>query len=198
MRRRKPSGRADALRRARRLVDSPHRRRRRSLLGLGLLAVGTCALVFGIVAWGVPPPEPTQLATNGPTAVPRTYFFQDPWVLFGDVPDPRRVPAPAQVGCQPIRDISIPEQPVDMTRFGSRVVDGQPLSAMLLFSRSGGEASVDCARAVSYRPLWLMPASPAPPFTPAAIVIAAVLLLVAGGIVHPGTASLRLPDRRQG
>ncbi len=179
-----------------RLHDSTRQQQRRILLGLVLLAVGLAVVIGGVVANNVPPPSATRVAADGVTAVPRTWFFQNEWVLFGSVSDPRRVPAPAVIGCRAEHGISIPAQPEDLTRYGSRVVDGQPVSAMVLFSHSGGDAAIRCDNASAREPLWLMQSSPAPPFMPTAIVIAGILLLVVSALVHPSTANLQLRRRR--
>ena len=178
-----------------RLHDSSRQQHRRTLAGLALLAVGLVVVIGGVVANNVPPAPATRVAADGVTAVPRTWFFQNEWVLFGSVTDPRRVPAPAAIGCRAENGISIPEQPEDLTRYGSRVVEGQPVSAMVLFSRSGGDAAIRCDDASAREPLWLMQSSPAPPFTPTAIVIAGILLLVVSALVHPSTANIQLRRR---
>jgi hypothetical protein len=175
-----------------RLRDSSRQHRRRAIAGLALLALGLVVVVGGVVANNIPPPPTTRVAADGVTAVPRTWFFQNEWVLFGSVTDPRRVPAPSVIGCRPANGLSIPAQPADLTRYGSRVVDGQPVSAMVLFSHSGGDAAIRCDGASVREPLWLMQSSPAPPFTPTAIVIVGILLLVVGALVHPSTANLQL------
>ncbi len=144
------------------------------------------------MANNVAPPPTTRVAAQGVTSVPRTWFFQNEWVLFGSVADPRRVPAPSVIGCRGEHGISIPEQPADLTRYGSRVVDGQPVAAMVLFSHSGGDAAIRCNGAAAHEPLWLIQASPAPPFTPTAIVIIGILLLVVSALVHPSTANIQL------
>lgn len=140
----------------------------------------------------LPPPANTRVAADGVTAVPRTWFFQNQWVLFGSVADPRRVPPPSVIGCRGENGISVPAQPADLTRYGSRVVEGQPVSALVLFTHSGGDAAIRCDGASAREPLWLMQSSPAPPFTPTAIVIAGLLLLVVSALVHPSTADIQL------
>jgi hypothetical protein len=175
-----------------RLRDSSRQHRRRTLVGLLLLALGLVVVIGGVVANNVPPPPTTRVVADGVTSVPRTWFFQNEWVLFGSVTDPRRVPAPSVIGCRADHGISMPAQPGDLTRYGSRVVDGQPVAAMILFSHSGGEAAIRCDGASAHEPLWLMQSSPAPPFTPTAIVIVGILLLVVSALVHPSTADLQL------
>ena len=178
-----------------RLRDSTRQQRRRALGGLVLLVAGLVVVIGGVVANNVPPPPATRVTADGVTAVPRTWFFQNEWVLFGSVTDPRRVPAPSVIGCRAENGISVPAQPTDLTRFGSRVVEGQPVSAMVLFSHSGGDAAIRCDGAAAREPLWLMQSSPAPPFTPTAIVIVGILLLVVSALVHPSTANLQLRRR---
>lgn len=179
-----------------RMVDSARRDRRRKILGLTLIALGVLLVAAGLAARQVAPPPLTQVTADGTTEVPRTWFFQEPWVLFADVSDPRRPPALSEIGCRPGGDLSVPRQPTDLTRFGSRVIDDRPLSAVALLSRSGGSAALQCTGAQRFAPLWLAPASPAPPLTPTAIVVAGFLALVAGGLVHPSTANFHLGRRR--
>lgn len=181
-----------------RLHDSSRQQHRRTVAGLVLLALGLVVVVGGVVANNLPAPANTRIAADGVTAVPRTWFFQNEWVLFGSVTDPRRVPAPSVIGCRAENGISIPTQPEDLTRYGSRVVEGQPVAAMVLFSHSGGDAAIRCVDASAREPLWLMQSSPAPPFTPTAIVIVGILLLVVSALVHPSTANLQLRRRPRG
>jgi hypothetical protein len=150
-------------------------------------------VAFGIISAGKPPPGPVRLDPAGETAVPRTYFFHNDWVLFGVVDDPRRVPALPEVGCTPAGGLDLPRQPDDMTQFGSRVIDGTSVAAIAVLGRSGPEAVVRCRSAAAYEPLWLLPASEAPAFTPTAIGIAGLLVLVAGLATHP--AVVEIPDR---
>lgn len=193
-RRRTPSG--GTGRRAR-LVDSSARARRRALAAYVLLALGVALIACGVLARQVPAPPVTEVHPAGETAVPSTWFFQDPWVLFADVPDPRRVPSAEELSCSAARGLEVPPQPEDMTRYGSRVVDGRPLAAALLLSRSDPGAAIRCTDAARYGPLYLAPASTAPPFTPTAIIIAGFLALVAAGLTHPATSQLHL-GRRDG
>ncbi|WP_162598679.1 hypothetical protein [Nocardioides gilvus] len=133
-----------------------------------------------------------EVAAQGVTEVPRTYFFQHPWVLMADVDDPRRVPPLTAVGCRPLGSLSLPAQPEDLTAYGSRVVgDDEPIHALALLSRSGKDAAIECDGAQPHAPLWLMPASDAPTLTPTAITILAFALLIAGALAHPRTAELR-------
>lgn len=124
------------------------------------------------------------------TSVPRTYFFQNQWVLCGAVDDPRRLPTPEQIGCEPQADLSRPTQPSDMTRYGSRVIDGTSIAAVQGLSRSGSNASIVCDGSEDYAPLWLAPSSAAPAFTPTAIGILGALFIVAAGLTHPAAVEL--------
>jgi hypothetical protein len=181
-----------------RLQDSSAIRRRRSLLGLLLMLVGAAALTFGIVTARTEAPAPVEIDADGTTAVPPTHFYQQPWVLYAEVDDPRRVPDLDEIGCRTEGDLSLPAQPADLTEYGSRVVDGESIAAVALLSRSGPDAAITCADAGSFGPLWLRPSSDAPPFTPIAIALLGVLVLVAGLLVHPTVAEIptRLRDRR--
>lgn len=171
--------------RSRRLQNSAATRRRRQVAGLILLVIGVGTLVFGLVAGRADAPQPVQLAADSVTQVPPTRFFQSPWVLYGQVDDPRRTPSTAEVGCLPESGLDLQEQPEDLTTFGSRVVDGVPIAAIALYGHSGGDAAIRCSGASDYEPLWLMPSSDAPPFTATSIVILGVLLLVAAALVQP-------------
>lgn len=176
--------------RAPRLRDTARIRRRRALAAIVLLVLGLGCAGFGIVAGRAAPPSPIQLASDGVTSVPGTHFYQSPWVLYGQVDDPRRVPSLVDVGCTPEGDLHLPEQPGDMTQYGSRVVDGVSIAAIALLSRSGSHATVRCADAADYAPLWLMPSSVATPFTATGIAILGAVLLVIGALVHPATDEL--------
>ncbi|HYF74591.1 MAG TPA: hypothetical protein VD864_17305 [Nocardioides sp.] len=176
--------------RSRRLTDSAAVRRRRSIAGLVLLVLGLGCLGFGVAAGRADPPAAVQLAPDGVTEVPATHFYENPWVLYGQVDDPRRPPTAAEVGCVPEGDLDLPEQPDDLTVYGSRVVDGVPIAAIALVGRSGGDAAVRCTDAADYEPLWLIPSSDARPFTATGIAILGVLLLVAAALVHPATSEL--------
>ncbi|MQW76358.1 hypothetical protein GHK92_10760 [Nocardioides sp. dk4132] len=167
------------------MQNSAATRRRRQVAGLILLVIGVGTLVFGLAAGRADAPQPVQLAADSVTQVPPTRFFQSPWVLYGQVDDPRRTPSTAEVGCLPERGLDLPEQPEDLTTFGSRVVDGVPIAAIALYGHSGGDAAIRCSGASDYEPLWLMPSSDAPPFTATSIVILGVLLLVAAALVQP-------------
>lgn len=176
-----------------RLQDSAARRRTRAVLGTLLLLAGLAAVVLGVVAAGVVTPANVRIDPDGETAVPRTYAFQHSWVLFGVVDDPRRVPSLAEVGCGPVGDLEAARQPDDMTQYGSRVIDGTSVAAVAVFGHSGENAAMGCVDADPYGPLWLLPSSEAPPFTPTAIGIAGLLVLVAGLLVHP--LVVEVPDR---
>jgi hypothetical protein len=173
--------------RPRRLTDSARVRRRRAFAGLVLLVLGLVSLVFGIVSGRTDPPPPVQLLADGVTEVPETHFYQSPWVLFGELDDPRRPPTTAEVGCLPQGSMELPAQPADMTEYGARVVDDVPVAAIALYGRSGSDASVRCEAAADYEPLWLMPASDARPFTSTGIAILGLLLIVAAALTHPST-----------
>lgn len=174
----------------RRLADSDARRRRRAVVGLVLLVVGIGLVAAGYLVGRVAPPAAVQVDPDGTTAVPRTWFFQSEWVLFGTVDDPRRVPALATIGCR-TSGLSVPPRPADLTQYGSRVVGTTSISALAPLGRSGEGATISCESAGEYEPLWLKPASVAPPFTPTAIVIAGFVLLVAAALTHPATAHLQ-------
>jgi len=180
-------------RRAPRLRDSQRIRRRRAVGAIALLVLGVAGAVFGVAAGRADPPPPVRVDPEGVTAVPATHFYQSPWVLYGQVDDPRRVPSAADVGCAPEGDLDLPDQPADMTVYGSRVVDGVSIAAIALFSHSGSHASVRCTGAAGHAPLWLMPSSVAEPFTATGIAILGALLLVAGALVHPATDEI--PER---
>jgi len=188
-------GRGRAKRRPR-LQNSAARKKWRALLGFGLLMVGLGFVVFGVVAGRIPQPDGVQLDPNGTTVIPQTHFFQNPWVLYAQVDDPRRVPSPDDIGCRPQGDLELPAQPDDMTRFGSRVIDEVSVDAVVVFSRSGSNARIECDDAGDYAPLWLLPASPAPAFTPTALAILGVLLAVVGALLHPATAGIPSRLRR--
>lgn len=173
--------------RTRRLQNSAATRRRRTIAGLLLVVLGVTSLAFGIVAGRTAAPTPVQLVPDGVTEVPATHFFQSPWVLYGQVDDPRRTPTTAAVGCVPESGLRLPEQPADLTTYGSRVVEGVPIAAIALYGRSGDDASVRCTGASDYDPLWLIPSSDAQPFTATGIAILGVLLLVAAALTHPST-----------
>lgn len=162
-----------------------------------LVLLGLCALVGGWAAGRVDPPEPVRLDPAAQTSVPRTWFFHEPWVLYGRTDDPRRPPGLAEIGCEVRGDLAVPLQPRDMTVHGSRVLDGVPVAALAELSRSGEDAAVRCAGAEAAAPLWLVPSSPAPPFAPSALGIAGVLLLVLGALVHPATPDLPARLRRR-
>lgn len=179
-----------------RLRDSQRIRRRRALAGITLGVLGLVLLLAGVLTARVEAPPLVEVASHGVTEVPQTHFFQQPWVLFGNVDDPRRVPELAEIGCRPLGSLSLQDQPDDMTTFGSRVVDDEPIHALSLLSRSGEDAAIECTRAGSHAPLRLMPASEAPTLTPTAITILAFVLMVVGALVHPATIELRLRKDR--
>jgi len=188
--------------RAPRLRDTARIRRRRAAAAVALLVLGVAGAGFGIVAGRTAPPAAVQLDPDGVTSVPGTHFYQSPWVLYGQVDDPRRVPSLADVGCTPEGDLELADQPGDMTVYGSRVVDGVSIAAVALLSHSGDHAAVTCSEAADHAPLWLMPSSVAEPFTATGIAILGALLLVAGALVHPATDELparwRAGRRRRG
>lgn len=181
--------------RPRRLRDSQGVRRRRGVAGLTLVGLGIACLVAGAVTARADSPPMVEVTAQGVTEVPPTHFFQQPWVLFGAADDPRRVPDLSEVGCRPLGPLSTPVQPKDLTQFGSRVVDDQPIHALAVLSRSGEGAALECDGAQAHAPLWLMPVSEAPTLTPTAITIFAFALLIAGGLTHPATADLRFRRR---
>ena len=176
--------------RRQRLQDSTVRQRRRALVGALLAVAGLAAVGFGVMAARTDAPPAIELAADGTTPVPATHFYQQPWVLYAQVDDPRRVPSLDAIGCRTAGDLSLPAQPADLTKYGSRVVDDQSIAAVAVLGRSGADAAITCAGAESHAPLWLRPASDAPPFTPIAIVLLGVLALVAGVLVHPSVAEL--------
>lgn len=173
-----------------RFRDSSARRRRRSLAGLTLMLAGLAIVIVSVVAGSSTQPEAITLDPDGTVDVPATRFYQNAWVLFANIDDPRRVPSVDEIGCRPTGDLSLADQPVDMTQYGSRVVDGESVSAASLFGRSGSDASILCSGAGEFEPLRLASASPAPAFTPTAIGIIGVLFLIAAALVHPGTAEI--------
>lgn len=179
----------------RRLRDTRRRRRRLGAVGLALAAAGLAVLVLGVATNRAAPPPATRVNPDGVTPVPQTRFYQNQWVLFGTTDDPRRVPTLSQVGCQPVSGLTPPVQPADMTAFGSRVVEGQSISALAVIGHADEGAVLRCAGAGAHEPLWLLPSSEAPPFTPTGIIILGVLLMVAGALVHPATVNIRWPNR---
>lgn len=183
--------------RRQRLQDSSAIRRRRSIVGLLLLLVGAGALGFGIVTARTEPPAPVEIDPDGTTAVPATHFYQQPWVLYAQIPDPRAVPSLEEIGCRTTGPLPVPAQPADLTEYGSRVVDGQSIAAVAVLGRSGDGAAIACDGAAALAPLWLRPASDAPPFTPIAIALLGVLLLTAGLLVHPGVTEIPSHLRRR-
>lgn len=180
-------------------LDSAAIRRRRTLLGLALVLAGGMVLAFGIVTARTDAPAPVEVAADGTTTVPAVHFYQQPWVLYARVDDPRRVPDLAEIGCRTAGDLSLPPQPDDLTRYGSRVVDGESIAAVALVGRSGDDGRLVCSDAGRHAPLWLRPASDAPPFTPTAITLLGMLVLVGGLLVHPTLTELpaRVRDRRR-
>lgn len=160
-----------------------------------LLVAGLACVVFAVTASRIAQPQPLQLDPDGETAVPQTHFFQNGWVLYGSVDDPRRPPTPEDVGCEPQGTFTRPPQPTDMTVYGSRVIDGASIAAVELLSRSGPDASIVCIDASDYAPLWLAASSEAPAFTPTAIGIVGALLLVGAALVHPAVVDLSLRRR---
>ena len=184
---------ATGPKRHRRLRNSRARRRRRSLAGLALLFLGLGVVGFALVAASTPQPAPVRLDPDGSTPVPQTHFYQNSWVLYALVADPRRVPEAADLGCRPTGSLRLEPQPADMTRYGARVVEGSSISAALLLSRSGADAAVECRNGDEVAPLVLAASSEAPAFTATAIGIGGVLLLVLGALVHPVT--VELPSR---
>jgi hypothetical protein len=185
-------------RRGPRLQDSAARRRRLVIVGSVLVVTGLVSLVFGVVVGRVPQPAPVQLDATGTTSVPHTAFFQNGWVLFGQIDDPRRVPAPEEIGCA-VDGGGLPVQPSDMTAFGARVLDGVPVSAMVLVGRTGQGATITCTDATDHQPLWLASSSEAPAFTPTGFSVLGAAVLVLGVLVHPLTLELpaRLRARRR-
>lgn len=158
------------------------------MLGLGVVG-------FALVAASTPQPAALRVDPDGSTTVPRTHFFQNGWVLYAAVEDPRRVPDVRELGCSTTGFTPEP-QPRDMTRYGSRVVDDVSISAVLLLGPSGPDAVVDCRGASAAAPLVLAASSEAPAFTPTAIAIVGVLVVVLGALVHPVT--VELPSRLRG
>jgi hypothetical protein len=191
LRRGRPASRTGSTRP--RLQDSAARRRTRAVIGSLLVLAGLAGVVLAVVAAGVAAPADVRLDPDGETEVPRTYAFQHHWVLFGVVDDPRRVPPLAEIGCEPAGDLDTRPQPDDMTTYGSRVIDETSVAAIAVLGHSGEDAAMVCDGSGPYEPLWLLPASEAPPFTPTAIGILGLLVLVGGLLVHP--AVVELPDR---
>lgn len=176
--------------RRQRLQDSTAIRRRRSIAGVVLLVAGAATIGYGVTTARTDPPVPIEIDSDGTTAVPGTHFYQQPWVLYAKVADPRRVPALTEVGCHTEGDLAVPPQPDDLTTYGSRVVDDQSIAAVAVLGRSGDEAAITCSGAGAYAPIWLRPASDAPPFTPIAIALLGVLVFIAGALVHPSIVEL--------
>ncbi len=190
------AGRAGSRGSSPRLRNSDARQRARLVASVVVLLLGLASVVTGIIGSRVAPPSPVALDANGTTAVPQTHFFQNPWVLFGQVDDPRRAPTPSEVGCEPEGDLRLGERPDDITAYGSRVVDGVSVSAIGVFSRSGDRAAIRCTSASGNAPLWLFPSSDAAAFTATGIAILGALLLVLGSLLLPLSFD-RLPRRRR-
>lgn len=129
-------------------------------------------------------PPGVEVRPSESTAIPRTYFFQQPWVLFGVV-DPVDRPTAADLACETTGDLDIPEQPVDLTVYGSRVVGGASVSPLLVLSDAGAAAALRCAAAQPYEPLYVVAASPAPTLVPTGIIIAGAVIIAVGMAVRP-------------
>lgn len=164
------------------------------------MLLGAGALGFGVVTAQMEPPPAVEIAADGTTDVPATHFYQHPWVLYAKVSDPRRVPDLDEIGCRTEGGLTVSAEPTDLTEYGSRVVGGESISAVAVFSRSGEDAAITCDGAGAHAPLWVRPSSDAPPFTPIAIALVGVLVIVAGLLVHPAVAEIpsRLRNRRVG
>lgn len=175
--------------RATRRTDSVAVRRRRGRIGMALIGLGLIAAGVGLWADTVPDPEPVTVATPGRTALPEVRFFQNPWAVFANIPDRRRPPTLAGLGCR-LEDGRIPAQPADFSVYGSRVVDDVSIAPTTFLGRPHGAVLV-CDRATAYGPVLAMPVTAVPPFTPTALVILGIVLLVAAALVHPATADLQ-------
>ena len=77
-----------------------------------------------------------------------------------------------------------------MSQYGAHVVDGQSITAVLLFDRSGDDATLVCASATGYAPLWLWPSTEVPPFAPTAFFLLALLAFAVAALTYPHTAEL--------
>lgn len=193
----RPRTRSTAPARTGRRVDGALRARRLRTVALLLVALGVLSLASGVVARRVDNPPLTPVSALGTTSVPRVWFFQAPYVLFAQVPTARRPPSLSALRCEPGGGLQVPDQPADMTRYGSRVLDGTSLSASVLVGRSSGEATLTCRGRTAFSPLWLAPASSAPPFAPTAMVVVAFVLFVAAVLVNPGGLPLPRSRRRE-
>lgn len=178
-------GRRRSARRVPRPVDLARRGRLRAISGVALGVLGLFVIVTGVGVTFVPDPPPVRVTLDRPTTVPRAWFFQSAWTLYGSVDDPRRVPPLEELGCTVSPRTGLPRQPLDLTAYGSRVVEGQSLNAVAYLGRPRG-ATLDCSRAAEHQPLWVMPAQPGPQFAPTALVILGTSLLAAAALTHPG------------
>lgn len=169
--------------------NSDRRRRHAATAALLLLLMGLLCMAGGIAANSATRLVPIPVSPHGVTRAPHTWFFQNSWALYADIDDPRRPPSPEALGCVPVGFV-LPRQPADMTAFGSRVVDGVSVAAVLIIGHSGPDGRLRCVGAESSAPLWLMSASAAPPFTPTAITLLGVLLIGVAALVYPGATEI--------
>ncbi len=100
------------------------------------------------------------------------------------------MPPLSDLGCAVSPPGSLPAQPTDLTRYGSRVVDGVSLSAVAFLGRPSG-STLDCARAGAVQPIVLRATDPGPQFAPTAITILGACALALSLLIHPAVGRRR-------
>jgi hypothetical protein len=177
------------------MTDARRNRSLSSYIGLGLLSVGAMCLLVGAIAWRIPPPAPVRVNVAVRAALPNSSVFDSGVTLFADVPDHRNPPAPDAFGCTVLDGgggaTRASAKPIPEL-VGSRVVQGAALTGVLDLGHPAADARLLCdgPAATASSSIWVLPSTDLPTDRPLAIVVAALLLLGLGALVHPGTRSI--------
>jgi len=163
--------------------------------GTALVIAGVVCLVVGAVAWQIPAPEPVRISAAAAAALPHSTVFDSGVTLFAAVPDHRNPPAAQAFGCRVSTAGETPTaasgQPI-LELVGSRVVEGAALTGVVDLGHPAEGSQVLCdGPAASASPaLWVLASQDGPSGKPLAIVVAALLLIGLGALVHPRTRSM--------
>jgi hypothetical protein len=126
--------------------------------------------------------------------LPSTSFFSSGVTLFAAVPDHRNPPLPPVFGCRvsPVGGATTKALAKPVPELvGSRVVEGAALTGVIDLGHPAEDAQIRCdgPAAVASSSLWMLPSHDGPSDQPLAIIVAALLLMGLGALVHPRTRS---------
>lgn len=177
------------------MTDAGRKRSVSFFIGTALMIAGTMSLAVGAIAWRLPAPAPVRVTAASPAALPTGSIFDSGVTLFAAVPDHRNPPAPQAFGCQ-VSTVGNPSRTVLAKPVpelvGSRVVDGAALTGVIDLGHpaKGGRLLCGGPAAAASPSLWVLPSKDGPSDQPLAIVVAALLLIGLGALVHPRTRSI--------